>query len=61
MLELEIGNLFVDRPIHPVYLKMKGVTYDRLTFRLVNASTLLPVEILDPEINLLFSLKMKNT
>ena len=58
---VRIGSLFVDRPSHPVYLKMKGGTYDRLTFRLVNASTLLPMEILDPEINLLFSLKMKNT
>ena len=58
---VRIGSLFVDRPSHPVYLKMKGGTYDRLTFRLVNASTLLPMEILDPEINMLFSLKMKNT
>ena len=58
---VRIGSLFVDRPSHPVYLKMKTGTYDRLTFRLVNAFTLLPMEILDPEINLLFSLKMKNT
>ena len=57
---VKIGSLFVDRPNHPVYLKIKSGTYDKLTFRLVNASTLLPIEILDPEINLLFSLKMKD-
>ena len=57
---VKIGSLFVDRPTHPIYLKMKSGTYDKLTFRLVNASTLLPIEIIDPEINLLFSLKSKD-
>ena len=57
----QIGSLFVDRPNHPIYLKIKDGFYDRLTFRLLDANTFLPVEIYDPEINLLFSIKNKGS
>ena len=57
----QIGSLFVDRPNHPIYLKIKDGFRDRLTFRLLDATTFLPVEIFDPQINLLFSIKNKGS
>jgi hypothetical protein len=54
-----IGSLFVDRPSHPVYLPLKSGVFNSLTFRLVNSNTMKPMNILDPTMNFLFSIKKK--
>ena len=55
-----IGSLFVDRPSHPVFLPFKSGTFSGLTMRLINAQTGMPVNIIDPQLHFMFSIKKIN-
>ena len=55
--QVSIGSLFTERPAYPIYLEYKHGTFMSLTFRLVNRTTLMPIQIIDPEINFIFSIK----
>ena len=55
--QVSIGSIFTERPSYPIYLNCKHGTFSSLTFRLVNSDTLMPIEILDPNICFIFSIK----
>tara|TARA_B110000483_G_C17985486_1_gene461419 strand:- start:387 stop:794 length:408 start_codon:yes stop_codon:yes gene_type:complete len=55
--QVSIGSIFTERPSYPIYLECKHGTFSSLTFRLVNSDTLMPIEILDPNICFIFSIK----
>jgi len=55
--QVSIGSIFTERPSYPIYLECKHGTFTSLTFRLVNSDTLMPIEILDPNICFIFSIK----
>ena len=55
--QVSIGSLFTERPAYPIYLECKRGTFTSLTFRLVNSTTLMPIEIIDPEIDFILSIK----
>jgi hypothetical protein len=52
-----IGSLIIDRPSQPIYSKLKNGFYNSLTLRILSSKTFKPIEILDSEINLIFSIK----
>jgi hypothetical protein len=54
---VSIGSSIIDKPSHPIYSNLKIVFYYRLTFRTVSSKTYKSMEILDPEINFIFSIK----
>jgi hypothetical protein len=54
---VSIGSLIIDKPSHPIYSALKTCFYNRLTFRILSSKTYKPIEILDPEINFIFSIK----
>ena len=54
---VSIGSLIVDRPSQPIYSKLKNGSYNHLTFRILSSKTFRPIEILDSEINFIFSIK----
>ena len=54
---VSIGSLIIDKPSHPIYSNLKTGFYNRLTFRILSAKTYKPIQILDPEINFIFSIK----
>ena len=55
--QVSIGSIFTDRSSYPIYLDCKHGTFSSLTLRLVNSDTLMPIEILDPNICFIFSIK----
>ena len=57
VLQVSKGSLFTERPAYPIYLEFKHGTFTSLTFRLVNSTTIMPIEIMDPEISFIFSIK----
>jgi len=57
---VSIGSLIIDKPSHPIYSNLKTGFYNRLTFRILSSKTYKPMEILDPEINFIFSIKKKS-
>jgi hypothetical protein len=52
-----IGSLIVDKPAYPIYSKLPNGTYNHLTFRILSSKNFKPIELIDPEINLIFSIK----
>lgn len=54
---VSIGSLIQDRPSDPIYSTLKSGSYNQLTFRVLDAKTYQPVEIVDGEINLIFNIK----
>jgi hypothetical protein len=44
-----IGSLIVDKPAYPIYFK--------LTFRILSSKNFQRIELIDPEINFIFSIK----
>ena len=54
---VSIGSLIVDRPSYPIYSNLKSGFFNRLTFRILSSKTYRPIEILDPEMNFIFSIK----
>jgi hypothetical protein len=54
---VSIGSLIIDRPSQPIYSKLKNGSYNHLTFRILSSKTFRPIEILDSEINFIFSIK----
>ena len=57
---VSIGSLIVDKPSYPIYSNLKSGFYNRLTFRILSSKTYKPMEVLDPEINFIFSIKESN-
>jgi hypothetical protein len=57
---VSIGSLIVDKPSYPIYSNLKSCFYNRLTFRILSSKTYKPMEILDPEMNFIFSIKESN-
>jgi hypothetical protein len=54
---VSIGSLIIDRPSEAIYSKLKNGSYNSLTFRILSSKTFRPIEILDSEINFIFSIK----
>ena len=54
-----IGSLITDKPSFPIYSSLKSRTFNHLTFRILSSKTYRPIEIIDPEIHLIFSSKDK--
>lgn len=54
-----IGSLITDKPSFPIYSSLKSGTFNHLTFRILSSKTYRPIEIIDPEIHLIFSIKDK--
>jgi hypothetical protein len=52
-----IGSLIVDKPAYPIYSKLRNGNYNHLTFRILSSKTFRPIELIDPEINFIFSIK----
>ena len=52
-----IGSLIVDKPAYPIYSKLRNGSYNHLTFRILSSKTFRPIEMIDPEINFIFSIK----
>jgi hypothetical protein len=57
---VSIGSLIFDKPSYPIYSTLKSGFYNRLTFRILSSKTYKPMEILDPEMNFIFSIKESN-
>jgi hypothetical protein len=57
---VSIGSLIIDKPSYPIYSTLKSGFYNRLTFRILSSKTYKPMEILDPEMNFIFSIKEIN-
>jgi len=47
----------VGRPAEAIYSKLKNESYNNLTFRILSSKTFKPIEIVDSEINFIFSIK----
>jgi hypothetical protein len=54
---VSIGTLIIDRPSQPIYSKLKNGSNNSLTFRILSSKTFRHIEILDSEINFIFSIK----
>ena len=54
-----IGSLITDKPSFPIYSSLKTGTFNQLTFRILSSKTYQPVQIVDPEIHMIFSIKEK--
>ena len=52
-----IGSLIVDKPAYPIYSKLRNGNFNHLTFRILSSKTFRPIELIDPEINFIFSIK----
>jgi hypothetical protein len=52
-----IGSLIIDRPSQPIYSKLKNESYNHLTIRILSSKTFKPIEIVDSEINFIFTIK----
>jgi len=52
-----IGSLIVDKPAYPIYSKLRNGSYNHLTFRILSSKSFKPIELIDPEINFIFSIK----
>ena len=52
-----IGNLKVDKPAYLIFSKLRNGNYNHLTFRVLTSKTFRPIELIDPEINFIFSIK----
>ena len=52
-----IGSLIVDKPAYPIYSKLRNGSYNHLTFRMLSFKSFQPIELIDPEINFIFSIK----
>jgi hypothetical protein len=52
-----IGSLIVDKPSYPIYSKLRDGNYNHLTFRILSSKTFRPIQLIDPEINFIFSIK----
>ena len=52
-----IGSLIVDKPAYPIYSKLRNGNYNHLTFRTLSSKSFKPIELIDPEINFIFSIK----
>jgi len=52
-----IGSLIVDKPAYPIYSKLRNGSYNHLTFRILSSKTFRPIELIDPEINFIFSIE----
>jgi len=52
-----IGSLIVDKPAYPIYSKLRNGNYNHLTFRILSSKSFQPIELIDPEINFIFSIK----
>ena len=52
-----IGSLIVDKPAYPIYSKLRNGSYNHLTFRILSSKNFRPIEMIDPEINFIFSIK----
>jgi hypothetical protein len=52
-----IGSLIVDKPSYPIYSKLRNGSYNHLTFRILSSKTFRPIELIDPEINFILSIK----
>ena len=54
-----IGSLITDRPSFPIYSSLKAGTFSHLTFRILSSKTYRPLELIDPEVHFIFSIKDK--
>jgi len=54
---VDIGSLIVDKPAYPIYSKLRNGSYNQLTFRILSSKSFKPIELIDPEINFIFSIK----
>ena len=54
---VSIGSLIIDRPSEAIYSKLKNGSYNHLTFRILSSKTFRPIEIVDSEINFIFTIK----
>ena len=52
-----IGSLIVDKPAYPIYSKLRNGSYNHLTFRILSSKTFQTIELIDPTINFIFSIK----
>jgi len=52
-----IGNLIADKPAYPNYSKLRNGSYNHLTFRIHSSKTFRPIELIEPEINFISSIK----
>jgi hypothetical protein len=52
-----IGSLIVDKPAYHIYSKLRNGNYNHLTFRTLSSKSFRPIELIDPEINFIFSIK----
>ena len=55
--QVSTGSLFIERPAYPIYLECKHGAFTSLTFRLVNSTTLMRIQIKDSEIAFIFGIK----
>ena len=40
-----IGSLIVDKPVYPIYSKLRSGNYNHLTFRILSSKTFRPIEL----------------
>jgi len=52
-----IGSLIVDKPAYPIHSKLRYGNYNHLTFQILSSKSFRPIELIDPEINFIFSIK----
>jgi len=52
-----IGSLIVDKPAYPIYSKLLNGSYNHYTFIILSSKSFRPIELIDPEINFIFSIK----
>jgi hypothetical protein len=55
-----IGSLITDKPSFPIYSALKSGMFNRLTFRILSSKTYRPIQIIDPEIHFICSIKEKD-
>jgi hypothetical protein len=54
---VSIGSLIIDRPSEAIYSKLKNGSYNHFTFRILSSKTFRPIEIVDSEMNFIFTIK----
>jgi hypothetical protein len=54
---VSIGSLIIDRTSEAICSKLKNGSYNHLTFRILSSKTFRPIEIMDSEINFIFTIK----
>jgi hypothetical protein len=55
-----IGSLITDKPAFPIYSALKAGTFNHFTFRILLSKTYRPIQIIDPEIHFICSIKEKD-